>query len=159
MKTRKEQYELDNSWVIWTDGLEYYLDIKPLNKTIFTKNRTVRISEEIFNVVKNGECKVLKLFKKFNLQKFLFTWNKPNYTNRAMNKVNTENKFYGRGFIVFKEEAKYFLEYQLARQGGGSRRFEISKKVYDDARRGNKSTSELLKKHNLYHKDRPENDI
>jgi len=151
-----EQYKLDNSWNVWTDGLKYYLDVKPLENSIFRKEETVEITKEIFEEVKAGQCKVSELFKKFNLSKFIIKWGESK--SSQMKRENTENKFFGRGFITSKEGSKYFLEYQLARQGGGSRKFQINKEVYEDSRRGNITTSELLKKHNLFHLDNPNND-
>ncbi|MCB0516721.1 MAG: hypothetical protein R2798_12035 [Chitinophagales bacterium] len=156
----KEQYKLDNGWIVWTDGSEYFLDTKPLENTIFTKEQTVKITEQIFKAVKNGECKILTLFKEYNLLNFLIKWTKPtDITLTRRESVNTENTFYGREFIVSKERAKYFLEYQLDTQGGGSRKFEISQEVYEDARKGNKTASDLFKKFNLYHLDTPANDV
>jgi hypothetical protein len=73
--------------------------------------------------------------------------------------VNTATKFYGKGFIATKEEGEYFIAYQLARHGGGNRKFEITEEIYEDARTGKHSTSSLFKEYNLYHLDVPENDI
>ncbi|MCG8573513.1 MAG: hypothetical protein MI810_01395 [Flavobacteriales bacterium] len=67
--------------------------------------------------------------------------------------------FHGKGFVITEENGNYYLEYQLARHGGGSRKFEINKAVYDDAKTGEHTISELLKKPNLYKFDIPENDV
>lgn len=99
--------------------------------------------------MKQGECKVTELFRIFNLQR-LIKWSEPNKIK--MKRENTDNKFYGRGFIATNEGSKYYLEYQLTRHGGGSKKNEVSKEVYEDSRKGNKTTAEILKKYNLYNK-------
>jgi len=122
-----------------------------------TLGAIIEINEIVFNAACDPNIGLKDLFDQFNL-----------YNNKVIahlgekttliKKTNTINKYYGRGFIAIKEGNKYFLKYILSRQGGGSRKFEISKEIYDDAREGDKSTSDLFKKHNLYHLDVPEND-
>ncbi len=156
---RVEEYKLDNGSIIWTDGIKYYIDIKPVeNDILFRKERTEEISEEIFRIVKAGEHRVSQLCYNYNLLDFIITWGKPVFP-KPIKIINTEDKFYGKDFIATKEGEKYFLEYLLSRHGGGSRKFEISKEIYYDARTGCKSTSDLFKKYNLYDKDIPENDV
>ena len=156
---KKEQYELDNGWIVWTDGLKYFLDIKPLENTLFRKERTVEISDEIFEVVKNGERKLSELFKKYNLHKYIIKWVKPVKASVSMKRVNTENKFYGKDYIATREGTSYYLEYRLARHGDGGRKIKVNKNIYEDARSSEKSISELFKKYNLYHLDTPDNDV
>jgi len=117
----------------------------------------IKINEEVFNAAKKGVT-LKELYKEFSLynNERLYTVGKP---VTPPSKINTANQFYGRGFIATQEGNKYFLEYQLARHGGGSRKFEITKEIYEDARKGDKSTSDLFKKYNLYHLDVPENDV
>jgi hypothetical protein len=74
-------------------------------------------------------------------------------------KINTETMYQGIDFFVTEETGRYFFKYRLSRQGDGERKFEITKEIYEDARKGDKSTSDLFKKYNLYHLDIPENNV
>lgn len=53
----------------------------------------------------------------------------------------------------------YYLIYELSRHGGGHRKIPITKEIYEEARIGKHSTSDLFKKYNLYNLDVPENDV
>jgi len=154
----KDTYE-HNGWkVIATKNGKFGLSYESYILTEDALGALIEINEEVFNAACNPNVELKDLFDKYNL-----------YDNKVLLRLgekitltkeeNTPNKFYGRGFIATQEGNKYFLEYQLARHGGGSRKFEITKEIYEDARQGDKSTSDLFKKYNLYHLDVPENDV
>jgi len=74
-------------------------------------------------------------------------------------KINTETKFHGKGYIVEKVNYKYYLQYIKASQGGGSRKFEVSKEVFDKAKKEKSSLRDLFTEYDLYRFDIPANDI
>jgi hypothetical protein len=152
------KYTLNNGWEVKKQengtGL---LHVTPLPNSIFKKEQFIIISEATMKAIEKGERNIHILFKKYNLHKQIIQWKKETYSKKS--RINTPTKFYGKDFIVTQEGDKYFLEYQLARHGGGSRKFEISKEIYEDARKGDKSLSELFEKYNLYRFDVPENDV
>ena len=117
----------------------------------------IRISEEVFKEAKDPNCNLPDLFKKYELEKskVLLTQGHP---IKLKSYKNTKNKFFGNGYIVENIEGKYYLRYQLARHGGGSRKFEINKKIYLYARNSEIGTTDLFKKFDLYKYDIPEND-
>lgn len=118
----------------------------------------IRISEEVYQEAKKEGTNLKDLFVKYELHKNekIYSIGKP---IRLKPKQNTEAKYYGRGFLAEKVGDKYFLDYEMARHGGGSRRFEISKEVYEAARTGKYITTDLIKKYDLYHLDVSENDV
>jgi|JRYD01.1.fsa_nt_gb hypothetical protein len=152
-------YKLNNGWIVEkkTDGVPV-LHVTPILNTVFKKKHDVEITDEIFDDISQGERDISNLFKKYKLHKLIMKYGAVE-VNPSIVFTNTSNRYYGRGFIAKHEGDKYFLEYQLSTQGGGERRFEISKEIYEDARIGDKSTSDLFKKYNLYHLDIPENDV
>lgn len=155
----KDKYKLDNGWVVEKNETDVpVLHVTPVSNTLFRKHQDVEIDNEIFKAISEGEREVKNLFKKYKLHKIIIE-NGAEEVRPNVKLMNTPTKFYGRGFIITQEGTKYYLEYQLARQGGGSRKFEISKEIYAQARTGKYSTSDLLKKYNLYHLDVPENDV
>lgn len=155
----KNQYKLDNGWIVEKKDTDVpILHVTPIPNTLFRKHQDVEIDDEIFKAISGGEREVQTLFKKYKLHKIIIENGgvevKPN-----VKLMNTPTKFYGGGFIVTQEEGKYYLDYQLSRHGGGSRKFEITKEIYEDARTGKYSLSDLFKKYNLYHLDVPGNDV
>lgn len=117
------------------------------------------VNQEIYNEVKNSSITLEQLINKYNIFnnfKKLFTLSEE---RTGFSIPNTETRFSNGDLIVTDENGEYFIQYQLSRQGGGSRKFKINKQIYDEARTGNFSTSDLFKKHNLYHLDIPENDV
>jgi hypothetical protein len=152
------KYTLNNSWTIekQSDGTGI-LHLTPIPNSIFRKEQYVEITKDIMKAVENGERNVQTLFKEYGLHKQIILWKEGTYPKSKS--VNTESKYHGVDFIATQERDKYFLEYLLSIQGGKSRKIEISKDIYEDARKGNKSTSDLFKKYNLYHLDVPENDV
>ncbi len=152
------QYKLDNGWIIEkNENGNPVLHVTPIPNTLFRKHQDVEISVEIFEDIVNGERDILNLFKRHKLHKKIIEDGAVE-VKLNITLINTPFKYYGKGFIATQEEDKYFLDYLLSIQGGKSRRFEISKEIYEDARIGDKSTSDLFKKYNLYHLDVPEND-
>lgn len=151
-------YEHDGWKVIATSNNKYGLSYESFVIDEGTLGALIEINEEVFNAACNPNIKLKDLFDKYNLydNKVLLRLGKE---NTLVKKENSPTKFYGKGFIATQEGDKYFLEYQLARHGGGSRKFEITKEVYEDARTGKHSTTELFKKYKLYYLDVPENDV
>jgi len=152
------KYTLNNGWKVKKqDNGTGLLHVKPLPNSIFKKEQFIIISGETMKAIENGERDIQILFKKYNLHKQIIQWKKETYSKKS--RINTPPKFYGKDFIVTQEGDKYFLEYQLARHGGESRKFKISKEIFHDARKRDKSLSELFEKYNLYRFDVPENDV
>jgi hypothetical protein len=155
---RQKKYILDNGWDIEkSDEGTVILHVIPISNSIFRNEQYVEIPEVIFNEVEAGERSTKKLFQKHHLHTFIIQWKESEVP--AVSKENSDTLYHGVDFIAEKEGNKYFLDYQLAIQGGGSRKIEISKEIYEDAREGKMSTSDLFKKYNLYHLDIPENDV
>ena len=152
------KYTLDNSWTLERDNNgKGVLHVKPIPNSIFRKEQYVHVSEEIMRAVQNGERTVQSLFQNFDLHKQIIQWKKGTYPKGE--RINTPTTYQGIDFFVTEEGNKYYLEYLLAIQGGKSRKFEISKEIYEEARTGKYSASDLFKKYNLYHLDIPENDV
>lgn len=148
-----------NGWkVIATNNDKFGLSYDSYVLDESTLGAMIEIDEEVFDAACNPDIQLKDLFDRYNL-----------YDNKVLLRLggkttlvkqeNTPTKFYGRGFIATQEGDKFYLKYQLARHGGGSRKFEISKEIYKDARTGKFSTSDLFRKYNLYHLDVPENDV
>lgn len=153
----KKEYTLDNGWVVSKKNDEVpILHVTPLPNSIFRIYQDIELPDDIYKDMAEGERSIKTLFKKHKLHNLIIKWGKP---KKITPKKDTPTKFYGCGFIATQEGEKYFLEYQLARHGGGSRKFEINKEIYEDARKGDKSLSELFEKYNLYRFDVPENDV
>jgi hypothetical protein len=154
-----KKLKLDNGWFVTKmEGKSAVLHITPLPNSIFRKYQSVDIPDEIFNDIELGEVSIKELFNKYKLHEFIFQWEnrQPEISKRP---ANSSTIFYGNGFIATNEKNGYFLEYEISSHGGGHRKIPITKDIYDDARNGDKSTSDLFKKFNLYHLDIPENDI
>lgn len=151
-------YELDNGWIVTkkTDELAI-LHVIPREGSLFRKEQFISIPDDIFNEIKTGERRIKELFRKYNLHNLIFQWDREPIT--SIKNENTQNEFYGIDFLVTQEGERFFIEYELSQHGGGHRKFEITKGIYEDARKGDKSTSDLFKKYNLYHLDVPENDV
>lgn len=143
-------------WKVTCDNGVFYLTYLP--GVVGELGASYQVNEEIYKKALDENIELIQLIEEFDIiKKFhkVYDIKRPELPFRE----NTPTKYYGRGFIATKEDNKYFLEYQLARHGGGSRRFEITKEVYEEARTGKYSNSELFKKYNLYHLDVPENDV
>lgn len=63
------------------------------------------------------------------------------------------------GYIVFKKGDKFFIQYQLARHGGGERKFQISEEIYNFIVVNNVRLEDVFKKFKLYDKDILQNDV
>ncbi|MEQ9307735.1 MAG: hypothetical protein RJQ14_27745 [Marinoscillum sp.] len=153
----KKEFVLDNGWIASKQpDQEPILFVTPLPNSIFKIYKEIELPNNIYEDIVRGERSIKELFKKYKLHSLIIEWGAP---TKIPPKENTPTKFYGGGFIVTEEGNKYYLDYLLSTQGGKSRRFEISKKIYEEARTGKYSLSDLFKKYNLYHLDIPENDV
>lgn len=117
------------------------------------------VNKKIYDEVKNSAITLEQLIKKYDiLNKFekLYSLTKGAVGTRP---PNTDTYYNNGSYIVTDEDGKYFIKYQLSRQGGGIRRFKINKQIYEDARSNDYATSELFIKYNLYQFDIPENDV
>ncbi len=151
-------YTLDNGWVVERSSKNVpILKVTPVTGTIFQVYKDVPISNEIFKDIARGERSVKHLIRKYNLHNLIIDFERKKV--RVKTKQNSKNKYYGRGFIVTQERNRFFIEYQLSIQGGGSRKFEIREEIYRTARTGKYTATDLFKKYNLYHLDIPENDV
>lgn len=154
-----KKIKLDNGWLVTKeDGQKAVLHVIPLPNSIFRKHQTIDIPDEIYKDIELGEIRIKELFRKHKLHEFIFQWDsrQPEISKRPF---NTPTIFYGLDFIAIYENQKYFLEYELGRHGGGHRKIPITKGIYEDARKGEMSISDLFRKYNLYHLDVPENDV
>jgi len=118
----------------------------------------IKISKEVYTGAKEGKISLIELFKKYSLDKCEVVY-QISETIITKPKLSTSTKFYGKGFIVEEVNNKYYLTYQLASHGGGARKFEIEREIYEEARKGYHTTSSIFKKYNLYHLNVPENDV
>ncbi|MEP4535511.1 MAG: hypothetical protein ABJ004_20620 [Cyclobacteriaceae bacterium] len=157
MSAEISEYYLDNGWVAKKVGENIaMLYVTPIENSFFRSYLEVPLTKEEFEAISRGQTNTRELFAKFNLHVRIINLNSQ-VSELKVN--NSDDKFYGRGFIAFQEGDRYYLKYQLAVQGGCSRRFEISKKIYEDARTGNKTTKELFDKWGLHKYDNPSNDM
>ena len=155
---KQVEYKLDNGWTVSKNekGIAI-LHVTPIEGSIFRKEQFIDIPKEIFENIRNGERHISELFRKYKLHDLIFQWNRaPVFSERQ---ENTDSKFYGRDFIAIQDDNRYFIEYELSQYGGGHRKIEITKEIYKDARRGDKSISDLFIKYNLYHLDVTEYDV
>ncbi|RIV70615.1 hypothetical protein [Flagellimonas aequoris] len=155
----KEEYNHIGWRIIKTKNDKYALEYE--RDVLGEEGALISISEEVFHAAKEPNCDLTDLFRKYNLDncKVLIRIGKPVNLANPKARKNTHNKFYGRGYIVEKTDKGFFLNYQLDRHGGGMREFEINERIYLFARNSNLSTSDILKKFDLYKYDIPENDI
>ncbi|MEX1192580.1 MAG: hypothetical protein WEA99_11445 [Brumimicrobium sp.] len=154
-----KKYILDNGWVVKREGSSSaILYVSPIPNSIFKKEQVVELPDYIYMDIESGETRVKELFRRHKLHNLIFQFEnrEPTVTPKYQ---NTMNKYYGIDFLVNDENGSYFLMYELSRHGGGMRKIEITKEIYEDARTGKYSTSDLFKKYNLYHLDIPENDV
>jgi Mor family transcriptional regulator len=154
-----KKYKLDNGWIVLKkDAQPAILHVLPIPNSLFRKEQIVEIPDVIYRDIESGETSIKELFKKYKLHEFIFQWEsrKPSTSPKYQ---NTKNKFFGIDFLATEENGSYYLMYELSRHGGGHRKIPISKDIYEDARTGKFSTSDLFKKYNLFHLDVPENDV
>jgi|GEM_PF-1957947 len=152
------EYKLDNGWTVTkNDKGIAVLHVIPIEGSLFRKEQFVNIPNNVFDDIRDGEREIKELFRKYKLHNLIFQWDREPVVSEKYE--NTNSEFYGSGFLVTQEGKHYFIEYELSQHGGGHRKFEITKEIYEDARKGDKSTSDLFKKYNLYHLDIPENDV
>lgn len=146
-----------SGWKVTHDGGAFYLTFLP--GEIGELGASYEVNKEVYERALNSEVSLTQLINEFNIfQNFKKVYDIKKPPELPLRK-NTPTKFYGKDFIATHEEDKYYLMYQLGRHGGGYRKIPITKEIYEDAREGDKSTSDLFKKYNLYHLDVPENDV
>jgi hypothetical protein len=117
------------------------------------------VNKEVYDFAKHNNINLEELVKKFDILNKCKKLYEIGEKMVGFKVSNTDSEFNNGDFIVTFENNNYFIKYQLSRQGGRMRKFRISKKVYEDAKTGNYSTSDLFKKYNLYEYDIPENDL
>jgi len=151
-------YILDNGWkaYISEDG-SFMLHVIPIPNNIFRIEQRVKITEEIFNAIINGERQVKELFREFNLHEYIIDWKKDDRPKPILK--NSKKRFYGIDYAVVEEDFGYFMEYLLSIHGGGSRKIKINKDIYLKARNSKLSTSDLFREYDLYLYDKPEFDV
>lgn len=153
-----KKYKLDNGWIIKKEGSNPpILYVTPIKNTIFKKKLEIEINDEIFRDIVLGERNIKELFRKHKLHTIIIKKGSIDVKPEILS-IKKPNQVNGKGFILTKENDEYFLEYQLSKQGGGSRKFEINEEIYLDAIKGNYTTSDLFKKYNLYNLDISENE-
>ena len=146
----KEKYELDNGWdAILDSSQKTFLHVFPIINSIFNKEKIVEVPLEIFIAIKNGDRNIKSLAVNNKIYDYAIQWNKVKNEN-GLKPENSQKIYYGKGYISEEENEKFYLYYQLARQGGGGRKIPISKTAYLDSRNGEYTLSELFKKHNLF---------
>ena len=146
-----------SGWKVTHDGGVFYLTYLP--DKIGELGATYVVNKEVYERALDNEVGLMQLINEFNIiQNFKKVYDIKKPPEKPL-RQNTSIKFYGKDFITTQEGDKYYLMYQLGRHGGGHRKFEITKEIYEDAQKGDKSTSDLFKKYNLYHLDVPENDV
>ena len=155
-----EKYLLDNGWLVERQHDNTpIIHIKPIPNTIFKSNLIIQITDEIYEAISLGETDLKNLFEEFKLHMLIMEQSTKRVDPTTQVKTNSETIYHGSDFVVSKENDNYYLRYRLSRQGDGERIFEISHEIYEDARRGKFSTSDLFAKYNLYHLDVDANDI
>lgn len=154
------EYKLDNGWTVFdkNNGC-FYLHVIPISNSLFSKEMYIEIPSEIYMEVKNGETKVLELFKKYKLYDIIFQWDNDESNTQQIHRQNTNVSYFGKDYLLTIEGNKYFIEYELSRQGGRHRKFEITKEIYENSKNLNISVSELIKQNQLSSFDVPDNDI
>jgi hypothetical protein len=153
------EFKLDNGWIVSKEVAQpAILHVLPIPNSLFRKEQFIEIPDAIYKDIESGEFRIKELFRKHKLHDFIFQWGSRKSTKSPKYK-NTPTKYYGRGFLATEEHGVYYLMYELSMHGGGHRKIPITKEIYEDARKGDKSTSDLFKKYNLYHLDVPENDV
>jgi len=143
-----EEYILNNGWKVQQRDNKYYLEVTPLENSIFRQHKTVELPEEIYLEIKKGEMDIKNLFKKFSLHKIIMSWISGGQEKKKLR--NTKDKYYGGGWFVEQVGSKYFIDYLAAAQGGGTIRREINKEIYLEARSGKVTLPELIRKYDLY---------
>ena len=143
---------LDNGWSVQKDtNGEGILHITPIPNTLFRKEQFVTLPAQAMEAIENGETRMKELFKQFNLYNHIFKWVPGKLPTPQ---PDTPDLFHGNGFILSKENGKYFFEYLLSRQGGGSEKIEVTKQIFEKCSNKEITVSSIFKKYNLYEKSK-----
>lgn len=140
---------LSNGWRAWSEKGECFIEVFPIENSIFRAHKTVNIPKGIFKAISDGETNVKELFKKYKLHNYIIDWSGETYSNMEETK-NSENKYFGNGWFVERENDKFFIQYMSGAQGGENIRREISRKAFNEARTGKYNLTDLVKKYNMY---------
>ncbi len=155
---KNKTFILDNGWEAYmNDDGSFMLHVIPIPNNIFRIEQRVNISEEIYTAIADGERNVKVLVENFKLNDHIITWK--DIDRPKLDFINTSERFYGDGYVVVEKDNRYFMEYQLSTQGGGSRNIEINKQIYLKARNPDISTSDLFKEFDLHKYDIDEFDV
>jgi hypothetical protein len=153
-----------NGWTVTKqENSTGLLHIIPETNSIFHEERFVTLTPQMMADIEKGMTDINDLADKHDIYLWI-CFKAPDciaekvIPNPKPN-INTENCYQGPAYFVTHEGDKYYFRYLLSRQGGGERKFEISKEIYEDVRKGGMSTPDIFKKYNLYHLDVPENDV
>jgi hypothetical protein len=139
---------LSNGWRAWSEKGKYYIEVIPIENSIFKSYKTVEIPKEIFKAISYGETNVKELFNRYNLHNYIIQWSDETHL-RMEEPKNSKDKYFGNGWFVEIKNDKFFIQYMSAAQGGANIRREISKKAFNEARTGKYNLTELVKKYNL----------
>ena len=124
------------------------------------KGAAIDVSDEVYEYAAKNTLSLTEIMGKFNWHENRVLY-KIGPTVQAVRPVykGNENKHYGIGYFVAKENDGYFIYYMLSRQGGGTGRFEIQEEVYEYAKQNGAelTTGAIFKKFNLYEFDIEEN--
>ncbi len=156
------EYELDNGWIVSKEkDKNAMLHVEPLSNSIFRTSLKVKLPENIFDAIANGERSVKELFRTYKMHDLIFQWNDKRAKVSSLTLVDTNHKFFGQGWFVETVRGQFFLEFIKSAHGGGGRRIQISKNVYTDIRESGKekSISLILDEYGLRDKDNSENDV
>lgn len=135
-----------------------------LDGVLAEEGAALEVSKAVFDYAMENSVSLRELFDQFELHnnKVLYKIGKPisNYGVSGKTSDNQGNEtHHGAGYFVTNENDKYYLNYQLARHGGGTGRFEISKEIFLYAKREGVSTRDIFDKFDLAHLDVEENYI
>ncbi len=148
------EFILDNGWVVKeTESGNGILYVTPIANSIFQIYQEVEIHHDILLDIEKGERNIKDLFRKHKLHNLIFE-NGSKLVIGKNNSVNTPHTYTSNDFIATKENEGYFLEYERAAHGGGHRKIQITKEIYNDACSGKYNLPKLFEKYNLYHLDK-----
>ena len=153
----KLQAIIKKGWKITCDGEYFCLTYSP--NVIGENGAMYLVNENVYERALDPNIDLKQLIDEFNIFsnfKKVYDIKQP---IKVLLKENSDLIHYGLDYVVTKEGLFFFIEYQLARHGGGSRKFEITTEIFEYARNDKLSVKDILDKFNLHHKDVPENDV
>lgn len=153
-------YTIDNGWEVYRKENKFYLRVNPIENTLYTRSYDVEIDEAFYKDVEHGMTNTDMLSEKHDIYLISIKSMKFEKPEKIPLKKLPPNFTRVSDFILEESTDKYYLHFQEAKNGGGERRIEISKKVYDDGLTGAFSVTDLFIEYNLYHllEDKDENE-